>query len=98
MLFVMDGSETKDYGNNTMVECLLEIIIRAYEHDVKDSSTKINKVLQDIEKALCVDHTRGGYAINTTPKNIVTDEGWLMPYGILEFRWEIYYRYPYGSP
>ena len=97
-LFVVAGAERKEYGNNIMVECALDIVIRAYEHDGEDPGEKLNNLLADVEKALCVDHTRGGYAVNTTPVSVETDEGWLTPHGVAEFRWEIFYRYQYGAP
>lgn len=97
-VFVVDGTERKEYGNNVMVECFLEVIVRGYEHDAEDASAKINNLLQDVEKALCVDHTRGGSAVNTAPVSVQTDEGWLAPYGIFEYRFEILYQYEYGSP
>ncbi|MBW1666716.1 MAG: hypothetical protein JRJ66_01455 [Deltaproteobacteria bacterium] len=97
-VFVMDGAESKVYGSNIMVDSTLEVVIRAYEHDQSDTSQKLNNLLEDIEKALCADHTRGGYAVNTIPLKIETDEGWLQPFGILEFRWSIFYQYEYGTP
>ena len=96
-VFVSDGEETKDYSENPIVDCFLTVVIRGYEHDTTDASTKINNLIEDIEKALAVDYTRGGYAVNTTPVSIATDEGWLTPHGLFEYRFEIFYQYLYGS-
>lgn len=97
-VFVVDGRENKKFLTNLEATAELEIIIRAYEYHVSDASERLNKLLEDVEKALCADTARGGYAVMTEPVSVETDEGWLTPHGIFEFRWKVTYDYTIGTP
>ncbi len=66
------GPEEKDPTPNPLMTCrlsvYLDIFIRQDEADLTPTDTLLNSILGDIEKALMVDYTRGGYAENTVIK------------------------------
>lgn len=97
-VMIAGGSEGKSSLTTTYAQGDLEIIVRGYEHDAEDPGTKLNALIQDVEKALMADPTRGALANYTTPIRVDTDEGWLTPYGIFEFRFNVTYRYARGAP
>ena len=69
-----------------------------YVQDGTDASSKLEDLIQDVEKAMYIDETRGALAVNTVATGIDTDNGWLQPYGMAEFTFEVQYRYLYGNP
>jgi hypothetical protein len=74
------------------LECWLQ------EHD-ESIVTDVNKFLADVEKALLVDYTRGGKAINT---KLVSNQAFYndinKPYGGVMIDIEIHYRHVYNDP
>jgi len=50
--------------------CILEVSIGVYTDDTIDVPEALSKLVADIEKALAVDGTRGGYALDTAVTDI----------------------------
>jgi len=67
--------EDKEDHPDPQKTCTLTISLDAYMRDDEDetvnSDTRLNSVLLDIEKALMLDYTRGGYAQETHLRRIV---------------------------
>ncbi len=95
---VIGGNEEKDHGEETLMHAWMELVVYLFEHDAIDGQEKIEKLIQDVEKIMYVDHSRGDIAVDTKMKRVSTDNGWLNPHVIAEVVFEIHYRYFYGSP
>lgn len=74
-VFIAAGPETKNVGPNPNMTCRLTIFIGIWTRQEKintdPSDAILNSLLGDIEKALMLDVTRGGYARDT---NILSNE------------------------
>jgi hypothetical protein len=92
------SAERKDDSVMTQMFAYMTVILYLYVQDGTNPSDKLEDLIQDVEKALYLDETRGGLAVNTVATGIETDNGWLQPYGMAEFTFEIHYRYQYGNP
>ena len=76
-----------------VLECWLK------EASKDDIATQVNKLVADVQKALLVDYTRGGMAINT---KLLGNEPFYndvnAPYGGVDIEIEIHYRHQYSDP
>ena len=100
-LYLIDGSEDKDWVDVDGLECALTFICIGYvREDANDASagTLIRKLLADVEKCVCADSRRNGKAIRTLVTNIKTDEGNLKPEGVFNCDIQVIYRQKYGDP
>ena len=72
------GPEEIEQTPNPLVTCrftvYLDVFIRQEETDTISTDALLNSLLGDIEKALMVDYTRGGFAENTNIKSNMTFE------------------------
>lgn len=77
-VIVSSGPEQKDQYPNPLFTChlsvYLDLWIRQDTDDARATDTILSSLLGDIEKALMLDHTRGGYAKNTVMRNNVPFE------------------------
>ena len=90
--------ERKEGQRESLMYSYMEVLIYLYVQDGTDASSKLEDLIQDVEKAMYIDETRGALAVNTVATGIDTDNGWLQPYGMAEFTFEVQYRYLYGNP
>jgi len=56
-----------------------------------------NELIESIEKALSVDSTRGGYAIDTQVVSVDTDQGTTSPIGGITMTAQVRYQYMKGE-
>lgn len=97
------GPEEKQPRPNPQVTCkfsvFLDVYTRQADGDAVNSDTLLNSLALDVEKALMVDHTRGGYAEMTNIISIVpfeSVEGQPI-FGII-FELEIIYQHKMTDP
>ena len=102
-LVVNAGQEEKQMSPNPNFTCRLSVYIdlwiRQDEADAQATDTVLSGILGDIEKALMVNNTRGGYAIDTSIKSNVpfeTVEG--QPHAGLTIELEILYQHKQSDP
>lgn len=95
---VNGGSERKEDSRESLMFAYMEVSMYLYVQDGTDHFGKLEDLIQDVEKAMYLDETRGSLAVNTKITSLTTDNGWLQPYGMAEVIFEIQYRYVYGSP
>ena len=92
-----DEKESEDaVGQHVMSTLSLTIQGGIYASSLRE--TVLNNFLEDIEKALCVDGTRGGNAIYTEPENIEIFDTPKENEIIFNFQFSVVYQYVYGSP
>ena len=97
-LFPLAGDESKLDADVGHLQSVLNMVVTGYVKSHSDPGGDLDKLLQDVERALCVDRYRNGLAINTLPATIMTDKGLAVPYGIFDFTFRIPYRHEYGTP
>ena len=77
-IIINAGPEEIEQTPNPLVTCkftvYLDVFIRQEETDTISTDALLNSLLGDIEKALMVDYTRGGFAENTNIKSNMTFE------------------------
>jgi hypothetical protein len=95
---VNGSTERKEDERESQMYAYMTVVLWLYVKGDKDSMNQLEDLIQDVEKAMYIDHTRGDLAVNTVATGIETDNGWLQPYGWAQFTFEIQYRYFYGSP
>lgn len=102
-IVVSAGQEEKQMSPNPYFTCrlsvYLDVWIRQDEADGQATDTVLSGILGDIEKALMVNNTRGGYAIDTNIKSNVpfeTVEG--QPHAGLTIELEILYQHTQSDP
>ena len=97
-VFVYDSGCSKDYLNSSVVRCTQQIMLDCWIQD-DDPATAIDQLSADIEKALSVDITRSGKAIDTqinaVRKYISQD---MQPEGNCEIDITVTYRHQEGDP
>jgi len=76
----------------------LRVRIRGVYYSKTDLEGKLNDFLEDIEKIMSADQTRGGYANYTSPDVINTYQSESEFNVIFDFDFVIQYVYVYGSP
>lgn len=92
------AEERKEGQRESQMFAYMTVRLLLYVQDGTDPSDKLEDLIQDVEKAMYLDETRGDLAVNTVATGIETDNGWLQPYGMAEFTFEVQYRYLYGNP
>jgi hypothetical protein len=92
------SDERKEDARESQMFAYMAVVIYLYTQDGSDPAGKLEDLIQDVEKAMYIDHTRGNLAINTIMRSIETDNGWLQPYGMAQLTFEVQYRYFYGNP
>ncbi|MBL8013735.1 MAG: hypothetical protein JNN05_07790 [Candidatus Omnitrophica bacterium] len=102
-IVVNAGQEEKEMSPNPYFTCrlsvYLDVWIRQDEADSAATDTVLSGILGDIEKALMIDNTRGGYAIDTNIKSNVpfeTVEG--QPHAGLTIELEVLYQHTQSDP
>jgi hypothetical protein len=95
---VNGAEERKEDERESQMYAYMTVRLYLYVKDGTDASSKLEDLIQDVEKAMYIDETRGNLAVNSVAKSIETDNGWLGQYGMAEFLFEIQYRYLYGNP
>ena len=95
---VNTSAERKEDSRESVMYAYMTVVLWLYVKGDVDSSDNLENLIQDVEKAMYIDETRGGLAINTVADSLETDNGWLRPFGWAQFTFEIVYRYEYGSP
>lgn len=95
-LFVVAGSESREYLPASFTWCFLNLSIKIYCKG-EDSQTELEDLIEDVENVL--DSTLGRITFNETKSteeisvtSITTDEGLLAPYAVGEIN--ILVRYP----
>ena len=85
-------------GSGQYVMSFLTIVIRGIVYSKTDIEEALNLFTEDIEKAMCVDETRGGYGEYTIPKVIKAYDGEDDYHITFDFEFVCLYNYLYGSP
>ena len=86
-LQIIDGDEDKNAADVDSLECFLEIVITGYLERINDADplqARLRNLMNDTEKALMVDETRGSKAIKTDVTKLVTDKGVLEPHAMFD--------------
>jgi len=76
----------------------LNVVLRGVYYAKDDIEGKLNDFLEDIEKIMCVDGSRGAYAEYTVPRAIMVFQGEDSYNIIFDFDFTILYTYVYGAP
>jgi hypothetical protein len=100
-LFVLNADEKKEDYDVDDLHSQLQVLIIGYVHSALDPTDELDKLIADIEKAICVNRFLGDDSfrvINTIPSDIKTDKGTLLPFGVVEFTFIIKYVQAYGTP
>jgi len=100
---LLDGGQTYSARPSSAMERRwtvdIEAVHKVISTDDDDAQTVIDKMLEDLEKAVLVDHTRGGHAIDTSlataPPSVNTEAADLV---VVYLRVEIHYRTAYSNP
>jgi len=93
--------ETKDatgmQGQHILADMVVVIrgVVNAPKYELE---TALNKFLNDIETAICVDTTRGGLCEYTDPLAITVFQTELIDFALFDFEFTVEYQYLYGSP
>ncbi len=95
---VNGAEERKEDERESLMFAYMTVRLYLYVQDGTDAPSKLEDLIQDVEKAMYIDETRGGLAVNTVATGIETDNGWLQSYGMAEFTFQVQYRYEYGNP
>ena len=102
-IVVNAGQEEKQMSPNPYFTCrlsvYLDVWIRQDEADSTATDIILSGILGDIEKALMIDNTRGGFAIDTNIKSNVpfeTVEG--QPHAGLTIELEVLYQHTQSDP
>jgi hypothetical protein len=102
-IVVNAGQEEKQMSPNPYFTCrlsvYLDVWIRQDEADATATDVILSGILGDIEKAMLIDNTRGGFAIDTNIKSNVpfeTVEG--QPHAGLTIELEILYQHTQSDP
>lgn len=103
-IVIYGGPEEKEQAPDPLITCRFLIsIILCIRHDEEDipgpTDAILNNLLGDIEKALMVDHKRGGYAVDTIPQsNDIFERIEGQPYAGIVVNVEIHYRHRTNDP
>ncbi len=102
-IVISAGQEDKRPEPNPLMSCritvYLELYLRQNETDQTPTDSLINSLLGDIEKALMLDYTRGGNALDTNIRAIIpfeTQEGQVNAGAVIEI--EILYQHQQNDP
>ncbi|MCK5161646.1 MAG: hypothetical protein KAQ99_08750 [Candidatus Aureabacteria bacterium] len=102
-IIINGGSEPRSQHPNPLITCILKVYldlwIRHDEEAAESTDTYINSLILDIENALMVDYTRGGYAQNTEIVNLDPFRGVEgNPHAGVTIEVDIKYRHEQGDP
>jgi len=95
-LYIVAGTETRNFQSQNLTEASLEVIIRAYVYGEDNSQTISDDLLDDLEHVIYSigDNPEKGI-FDITINNISADEGLAFPYGIAEIELSVVYRLEY---
>lgn len=91
-----ERGETPMSGQHLLSE--LHVVMRGVVYAKSGIEEALNAFEEDIEKAMCVDDSRGGYAEYTIPARTTVFASTDAYYIEFEFEFVIVYQYIYGSP
>jgi len=98
-VLVIPADEVKEQSPSDKYTCRLAVTLECWIQEYGDVSAQVNILLADIEKALMVDHTRGGVAVDT---KLLGNSAFYnevnKPYGGVEIRIEVHYRHKFSDP
>lgn len=102
-IIINGGSEPRSQHPNPLITCTLKVYldlwIRHDEEAAESTDTYINSLILDIENALMVDYTRGGYAQNIEIVNLDPFRGVEgNPHAGVTIEVDIKYRHEQGDP
>ena len=92
-----DEKESEGATGQTIISTL-DVIIQGGIYATSSRETALNNFMEDVEKALCADGTRGGYAIYTLPVRIEVFSTPKENVIVFNYTFEIEYQYKYGNP
>lgn len=102
-IVIAAGQEDKTPDPNPLMTCHLSVYLFIYlRQDANDddpTDSLINSVIGDVEKALVVDNTRGGYARDTNIRSVMpfeTSEGQVNAGAVLEL--DVIYQHLQSDP
>lgn len=86
-------------SNTGIVKKTMRLQIMTWSAKESSSDTFNQRIMQDVETAICQDRDRGGHAFNTTVSvgGVVTDEN-TEPWSAIVQEFEIDYKHEYGNP
>lgn len=92
---IRDGRGTTSGVTETIID--IHVVVVASREVASD--TFANEIAHDVEKALCADRNRGGFAFNFWPvgREILTDEA-IEPLCYLTMKFQAHYRHDYANP
>jgi len=97
VLWAPDIRESKDVQGHNILSTLT-LMIRGIVYAKKDLETELNKFIEDIEKVMMMDGTRGGNAMYTNPGTVTPYRGPTQYHIVFDFDFEVKYQYLKGSP
>ncbi len=103
MIIITPGDETEESSVHPFTECSLSVFLSVFYINDKNDTTPtdiyLNRLQADIKKAVLLDHTRGGEAVDTeivSTSPFVTTEG--QHYAGLVIELKIKYRHLRNDP
>lgn len=103
VLLVAGGNEKRENVTNLSFKSALQVSLVGYIKNTNPQAPAtgeelLNKLIEDLTKALYVDPTRGGLAVYTEVIEVLTDKGAFQPYGGFEMIVEMEYRATFAQP
>lgn len=98
-LVIEDSEDIQEGVPTYFTTRMLHLSLACWAWQYFDLSQAVNKLLANVEKALSVDHTRGGVAVDTdfiSNTTILAND--VIPYGGVEIKLDIHYRHKTGDP
>jgi len=92
-----DDKETTGAANQVVIS-ELTVIVQGGIYATSNRETSLISFLEDVEKALCSDGTRGGNAIYTVPVGIEVFDTSKENVIVFNYTFLIEYQYIYGNP
>lgn len=101
-LFVAGADEKRNNETNSRFRSVMEVAIVGYIRSASDDReqpvTDLSKLVEDVTKALYLDHTRGGYSTFTEVSVVETDQGDFHPYAGFRMTVLCDYRAAFSTP
>lgn len=92
-------TEEKEPLLNAATDCFMTVSLACFVHDSSDLAKATDDIAADVERALAVDITRGGYAVDTRVTSVeaavINAE---YPYGACLLQVAVHYRHAEGNP
>lgn len=100
MVFNIVERDDETGATEQNVEAKVTVIVRGgiYTTVEADRKTAINNFMQDIEKIIMVDGTRGGHALSTVIKEKLPYNDEIQYVGVFDITFEVTYLYKHGQP